>query len=47
MKERVGSFLKYLNPSGQRVWRYQFNADPVDGSAAKLVQAALKHATQQ
>lgn len=31
MKNRTGSVSKYLTKAGERLWRYRFDADPVNG----------------
>ncbi len=31
MKNKAGSVSKYITKAGDRLWRYRFDADPVDG----------------
>jgi hypothetical protein len=31
MKSKAGSVSKYITKSGERLWRYRFDSDPVDG----------------
>jgi integrase len=36
MKTRAGSACKYTTKTGERLWRYRFDADPVDGKRRQV-----------
>jgi integrase len=41
MKNRAGCVSKYTTKSGDRLWRYRFDADPVDGKRRQVSQAGF------
>jgi integrase len=41
MKTRAGSVSKYTTKTGERLWRYRFDADPVDGKRRQVSQAGF------
>ncbi len=42
MKNRAGSATKYRTKNGARLWRYQFDADPLDGKRRLLGKAGFE-----
>ena len=42
MSQSGGSFSKYVTKRGERLWRYRFDTDPVDGKRRQLSKAGFK-----
>jgi len=41
MKSKGGSVFKYTSRTGERLWRYQFAADPIDGKRQRFSKAGF------
>lgn len=41
MKSRAGSVTKYFTRSGERLWRYRFDAETPDGSRQQIGKAGF------
>lgn len=41
MSHSGGSFSKYVTKGGERLWRYRFDGDPIDGKRAQISKAGF------